>query len=270
MLLKTLPGSPKFMSIIFESPSKFICTMILLTIGWVTLLSSDCQLPFFGVWSKLKIGNTHIPIAVYKNNDIVSSNILRTGSWEPKISRFLIESTRLSFVDVGANIGTHSITAAYHGKNVIAIEPMINNILLLNATLCRTPILANKITLLQYGVGNTDSICKLYSDPHNVGDNHLVCDDHFENLFRRKKYVYRQSVPVKPLNSLVKPHQYDSLKIDVEGKECDVIANLPTLPLRTVAEIRERNSAKCLIDKAKKQNCRYITTPSNILIRCPP
>lgn len=240
--------------------------MILLAVLQLSTIS--CDLPSFGVWGKLKIGDSYVPIAVYKKNDIVSNNILRVNSWEPDISKFLIHSTRLSFVDVGANIGIHSIVAAYHGKHVFAIEPMINNILLLNATLCRTPILAKNITILPYGVGKTDSTCKLYSDPYNVGDNHLVCDRRSENRVIKKKYVYRQSVSVKPINTLVTPDQYDSMKIDVEGKECDVISNLPAFPLHTVAEIRESESRKCIIEKAKRQRCQYKTTSTDIFMHC--
>lgn len=52
------------------------------------------------------------------------------------------------FLDVGANLGVHTLTAAAYGFSVIAFEPLWPNVQALRRSLCANPALARRVTLL--------------------------------------------------------------------------------------------------------------------------
>ncbi len=54
----------------------------------------------------------------------------------------------LIFMDVGANIGAHTVAAAAFGFSVLAFEPMHVNIMSLRHTLCANPELWDRVTLI--------------------------------------------------------------------------------------------------------------------------
>ena len=92
-------------------------------------------------------GNSTFSIMLYEDNDIVSDNIIQHGTWEANLVTQLsdvykkyskdhnIPLSNLTFVDIGANIGWFSLNMAALGVNVIAFEPMQQNIDLINGSL---------------------------------------------------------------------------------------------------------------------------------------
>lgn len=60
----------------------------------------------------------------------------------------VLESSAVVFLDVGANIGWHSIYAAAVGYTVLAFEPMLKNIGAMRRTLCQNPELQQRLTLI--------------------------------------------------------------------------------------------------------------------------
>jgi 2-polyprenyl-3-methyl-5-hydroxy-6-metoxy-1,4-benzoquinol methylase len=75
-------------------------------------------------------------ICVYeaKKDHWVSKEILQNGTWEPGISltiKLLLEQADkdILFLDIGANLGIHSLYAAKLGYRVVAIEPQENNLI---------------------------------------------------------------------------------------------------------------------------------------------
>ena len=78
-------------------------------------------------------------ICVYEaQKDIwVSKSILEKGTWEPQISltvKLLLEQMNqdIMFLDIGANLGIHSLYAAKLGYRVVAVEPQENNLIKVN------------------------------------------------------------------------------------------------------------------------------------------
>ena len=63
----------------------------------------------------------------------ISASILENGIWEPEISKILkiilIEYPTAWFLDLGANIGFHSLFAAKLGHQVLAVEPQTKNMI---------------------------------------------------------------------------------------------------------------------------------------------
>ena len=52
------------------------------------------------------------------------------------------------FVDIGANLGFYSLLFAHYGYDVLAIEPMRHNVRLINMSLCFSPELRARVTVV--------------------------------------------------------------------------------------------------------------------------
>jgi FkbM family methyltransferase len=51
-------------------------------------------------------------------------------------------------MDIGANVGAHTMGVAAHGFSVLAFEPMHINVMSLRHTLCANPRLQERVTLI--------------------------------------------------------------------------------------------------------------------------
>lgn len=81
---------------------------------------------------------------------------------------------RRLFIDIGANIGTHSISALKeHGyETLLAIEPSEQNYRLLTANLCLNGLMA-KATCIQAAASEHEGVGTLFHNPDNCGDHRL-------------------------------------------------------------------------------------------------
>jgi len=86
---------------------------------------------------------------VYTSNDYVSNIILREKSWETGETKAILSALRnykekhgiknlndVLFLDIGAQIGWHSLVAASHGFKVMAFEPMEKSQYLFRRNIC--------------------------------------------------------------------------------------------------------------------------------------
>ena len=129
---------------------------------------------------------------------------------EQFLSRFL--EPGMTFVDVGANIGTMTLAAANavgHSGTVIAFEPHPGTFRDLSGSVSLNPELASCISLVASAVGDTTGSARisdlLENDINHIGDNGIA-------------------VPMTTLDVALEetPH-IDLLKIDVEGYERNVL-----------------------------------------------
>merc|ERR1719327_108340 len=171
-------------------------------------------------------------MAVYAGNDIVSNGICGSGSWEVRdVSDLGPPGIAL---DIGANIGFYSFLLADAGWQVESFEALPRNQKLIQATACRNPRLAEKITLVRTGLGARDDNCVFVSGYDNVGDGMVQCGDDAKRIQSAKgpvvlmgqQYAVRGSFAVKRLDDILmlkgSPTHIDFVKIDVEGFECQV------------------------------------------------
>jgi len=179
-------------------------------------------------------------IEVYRNNDIVSSSIQRY-EWESETLLTLnkvyedyskkhnLSLSDLTFVDIGANIGWFSLNMAALGVNVLAFEPMEENIKMIRNSLHITKNVksgvSGRITLYEHGLGTKEETCFLYSDNFNFGDGHVKCVDNEADLEMEDNYSIRGRVPLKRLDDVIvntKGMHVVAVKMDTEGYEDNV------------------------------------------------
>lgn len=183
---------------------------------------------------------------LYENNDIVSNSILNSGTWEmDKVNMFhklfidysnkyKIPLSDLTFVDIGANIGWFTFCLAAIGVNVIAFEPMEDNIELIRESMCLQENLksgiSDRITLHAHGLGIRNETCIIYSHDINVGDGHVKCigaNEKNHDLEIPLDYTIKGRIPVFRLDDVLKNNVDGKhivvLKMDTEGYEGNVL-----------------------------------------------
>lgn len=130
----------------------------------------NAQCPFLAaVFDTVSKGDASRPF------DVVSHAIKITGVWEPRESAIIEDLPRDSlFVDVGANLGWHSLLALSLGHTVIAFEPMEANVELLKHSLCLNPGLEENLELHQVALTDMRD-CTIGASHDNIGDGILVC-----------------------------------------------------------------------------------------------
>jgi FkbM family methyltransferase len=164
----------------------------------------------------------------YPTDEIVIREIWEEDVYEVKDTRFNRGGV---VVDIGANIGSFSLYAAYHGATVYAIEPEPHNL----------EALKNNIKLNN----KEDSV---YVCPYAISDykGTAVISDEGGGATIVDDGIFGAEVEVMPFDmffDLYNIQEVDVLKIDVEGAEAEIILGA---------------------SKENIQKCKYITMEFDI------
>ena len=176
------------------------------------------------------VSNCPFLIAVYDkvegaDVDIVSSAIRMSGFWEPRETGMIADLPQGSLVvDIGANIGWHTLVALSLGHRVIAFEPMIGNLELLEHSLCLNPGIDSKLTLHRTALSDSDKgECHIEAAGDNIGDGTLWCGTR-ESQDWQTRIFEEHAVALATLDQKILPGtEIDLIKIDVEGHELAVV-----------------------------------------------
>lgn len=140
----------------------------------------------------------------------ISRNILLTSSWEPHISKLIVDAMKPGgvFVDIGANIGWHTRVVQEYGFETVSFEPEPSNweILKKNCT-------KDNATLHNVGLGAQDEIVNIHRDPINYGNSYV--DDAGENQIT--------IVRLDDVLDTTFAKRVNVVKIDVQGYEANVL-----------------------------------------------
>lgn len=167
---------------------------------------------------------------VHGFEDMVSDDIWRgmgVLGWEEPTARQMnlwmeaimsIEHSRDGFVDLGANVGTHTLYFASRGYNVHAFEPTFANYALLRCSLAISGM-AGRVHLNTFGLGDQAKTVCMNSEPKNFGNskvdpNTTTCQPHLQSNIGTLNTYY---------HSKLRRQKIAVLKLDVQGYEVAVL-----------------------------------------------
>jgi FkbM family methyltransferase len=160
-------------------------------------------------------------------NDLIQRMILHFGVWEPDVSRVIERSLGAGdvFVDVGANIGYHSLLALSRvrpGGRVVAIEASPRTFALLQANLALNPD-SSDVRAVNAAVSDRPGRLDLYEVvAGNIGAATTLASRGGTRL---------ETVDALPLERILEPDEIIRLrliKIDVEGAEPPILRHMLT------------------------------------------
>ncbi len=101
--------------------------------------------------------------------DSLSKHIDEHGLWEPHMVRLMQKWLRidpkLGLIDIGASVGVYTLLAAKMGRQVLAVEPNLENVHRLHRSVSLEG-LEDKITLLRNAIGEARGVGRVVV-PHN-------------------------------------------------------------------------------------------------------
>ena len=156
-------------------------------------------------------------MAVYAN-DLIGTEIYLNGIFEKDILELLVNffteigvDEKTLAIDIGANIGNHSLYFSEFFSKVISFEANPHTYKLLEYNASYTP----NIETYNIGIGDKEEQLTLYENPNNYGNSSMVI---------HHKYGLEVLIDIKPLdNILIDSEPIGLIKIDVEGMEYNVL-----------------------------------------------
>lgn len=149
--------------------------------------------------------------------DTISKRHLRGELYEAKELALLGALIKPGDVvlDIGANIGNHTVFFAKQGATVIAFEadPLTQELLAENLKLNEVP----DVTLVDFGLSDKTETLGIYRRPHNLGATRLS-----SLKVQARKRILEYPATCVPLDSMVF-ERVDFIKIDVEQMEMKVL-----------------------------------------------
>jgi len=194
-----------------------------------------CPLPKGAMWCQVHLKD--LPsfwMAAYDRkypnpDDVVSKWICVGGHWEEDDPAVFGPPGHM--LDIGGHIGYHTFAMAQAGWTVTTFEPMIPNLSLMAATLCRNPQLASRIHVNWFGLGATSQQCKMVAPQENIGDGFTRCADQGTSAQPDEaSFVDIGNFEIRRLDEVLLEQSIDKVdlvKIDVEGYEYQVFAGAP-------------------------------------------
>ena len=194
-----------------------LCQQFDLTENSTTSETFECVLMKF---------NPSVPICLYETEkDIfVSGDLRRHGTWERKyveaVQAWLREDDELGLIDIGANLGVYTLTAAAIGHQVLAVEPNTHNVVRLHKA-AKQGHLETRITLLQNGVSDRRGVANIRYSKQNQGDTQIRMLSVQESGTASNGVVDDANTKTILMNDLAEYCRYARaiMKIDIQGFE---------------------------------------------------
>ena len=168
------------------------------------------------------------PMAVI-THDAIGEEIIAHGLYEREPLKLLFEQVfsdqrdlfaRSVAIDVGANIGNHSIFFAKHFKKVLAFEPGEIAFALLNIN--KKIASCDNLELHNFGLGDQNTFSRMAAaEPDNIGTNTIIAD---EDGIGERIELRSGDEAIPPL--LQGQERISLVKIDVEGFDEQVITGM--------------------------------------------
>lgn len=220
------PSGTKLENQLSPSDTKFRGKVIRKLQGNWNLLDSVCEAKDDYVLSYLKKPNK-IPIYVYPPNvdAIISKAVQRLGGYEiaymTMIYDLMKKNPDATFVDIGANIGVFSLTAANAGNPVISVDCIKANVYRVCAAMKKAKYM-DRVTVVHNAVSNKHENVTLIRTKANVGGTFIKnYEPSLHTSYQTNETIntilLEEILEIAPLKSVI-------LKIDAEGAEADILA----------------------------------------------
>lgn len=170
------------------------------------------------------------PMYVYKNNDIISTEIIQSENWEGDDTNNLLSAllfytiiNRLKredvfVLDIGSNIGWYSLFIGKYGYSILAFEPSELNHYILMKNYCLNQEL--NVTFIKKGLYSEEKNCDFYINEENVGDGWVFCDNINNNkLNNLKKTGEVLLTKLSNYESFLMNHNLAMIRIDAQGMD---------------------------------------------------
>ncbi len=154
-----------------------------------------------------------------ETSNLIDQRILYFGAWEHEVLRFLSDASaalwsgETVFVDVGANVGSHTLYMAKHAATVHAIEPW-PPVLRRLRHLVEINELSN-VVIHPVGVGSEEGSMPFFEPPEdNLGTGSFAAD--------HGQQEQGEDLPIRPGDALFAEQGIDEIhlvKMDIEGYE---------------------------------------------------
>ena len=204
--------------------------------------------------------NEKFNFAIY-SNDYIGRNLVFKDFYEEEnlslFQKFLkINNIHIkNFVDIGANIGNHSVYFSKFVCNVYAFEPSSKAFELLKINTKK-----NNIKLYQVGISNKNCTSLLAESKFNLGGSNIIKKIKKNHTFTEKIKLIKLDNYKNFINKKI-----DLIKIDTEGHELNVLKgtekiidkNLPIIILEQNAYDVKKNQSKVINFLAKKNYVFY-------------
>ena len=203
--------------------------------------NQDIQAPNTCIKSGLK---PHFTICVYemKKDIYVSYRILKSGIWEKEISELIkdmllrYDQQDIVFLDVGANLGFHSLYAAKLGYKVWAVEPQQRNVIKIFRSALKSGI-SDKMTIVQNAIAETRRNGVMNIDLKNNGGSFLELTNNRRSKVEETKNSSKSFLQTVILNdvfeaiktNVVPKPSVVMMKIDIEHFECRAFLGSPEI-----------------------------------------
>jgi FkbM family methyltransferase len=153
-------------------------------------------------------------------HDYVGLKLATSGPWEPEVGKWIAEYSHVSrlFVDIGANLGYHTITQARRFESVVAFEPSPRTFNLLEENIRRNRL--SNVQTWNVGLSDSEGKVKFVDVESSSGSSHFTNDEGIEGT------MAKVTVFDKLVTSTPKLMCRAVVKIDVEGWERNVISGM--------------------------------------------
>ena len=162
------------------------------------------------------------PVCTYdlKVDKFVSKNLRSFGVYEShlvyKLEAILRDHPDMQFLDIGCNIGAYTLTMAHLGRNVVAVDALLDNLQLLNKSLALGN-LQEHVTLIWNVLSDTHTTMTFVVPHENVAATQKV-----GKIYHPGPHFQVRSIMLNDLIPLLKDKRV-VIKIDVEGHEYNVL-----------------------------------------------
>lgn len=180
--------------------------------------------------TRLKTLKGELPIYVHpaSADDMISSYVRDFGTWEEDLLNqtavMVLKYPGLTFIDLGCNIGVYTLYMADIGANVIAVDPVIDNLKLLSLSLKSGHRFHGNVTLIWNAITDEYKKVELNVPNGNIGGAHII-DTEQDKLSKSLNHI--STILIDDLAPLIKDRNV-AFKIDIEGQEGNALQGART------------------------------------------